>query len=1001
MTRHFSSTHWRTAVARLTALLALFLAVNGASAQHWDPSQQRVGQSAPGQRSGQNPLANAQQNHDSDTAPPPPSEAQPATPPSILFWSSSKPFVENWVRTVPTTDAERLERLRALFVKDECKPELQKTKNGLNLICTLPGESTDTVVITAHYNHPGKGLGAIENWTAAAMLPLLYHAMQATTRHTTYIFAALDGQKGGQAFLKSPTSPDRTRIRAVLGLDNLGMSPLRSCSFPDNTPQFLQDLGLEEVLRGVGRSLGDNTMPKRESCYEVVSVDDTGPFRRAGIPTLVLHSVTHEKRAIPGSEQDTADAIDPRSYYNSYQLVATFLCLIDRELYAVLRPGAYDPMRAALSIPRARPLKAIIPHGGKEEPQDADLPPLPPPAPAPSAPPPGTMTIDVTAITAAGEYAKDLTRDRFQVIDDGEQQQIVSFEDRAETLSPLRTASNTAAGSKPALDADPGPLASDGTVRTAPRATSLPVKYYTNALPQLDSTTVLMLDNMNTPTADAVFQRQHLMIAYLKQIPPQTHVAVFGLGSRLWMFQGLAGDSSALLAAVDSVTEKLKAATDEGGKAPAQFTTHLESVLAQFETDPDLRECFGSEPRTLGQPANHLAAENSGDAANEALAVPLHGCVFSKQMRMQRTLEALQQILRYLDGIQGRKSIVWFAQAFPLPLTPEQLRKTALALGADNLEDAMAYTRDMIHFAARLREARVSIYTVNSAGINIYKPRNLPEVNKDKPAPPGAVQLPIDSQGNDLAVGMVRTIVSIWGTPVDQLHDLESIGAVTGGRSFPKTDQLGEAVLMASADNPHSFNVSYSPAKAVHDGGFRVVQMKVAGFLYDLEYPRGYFDEPPMPTRENNRERMTPEKLDPYFVDALRPDLAPATEIFFNARATRLVQPAKPGTISYRLDFNARYDPPVAAATSDFTEKGRLLFAAAASDAAGTQLISTWQPLDLDFTSEGRAKVAADGAAFQMNFDVPKAATTLTVGVYDPLTERMGTLDIPLSKPAQ
>lgn len=301
---------------------------------------------------------------------PPPTVSLPGAPPhqqttstsgtdlkissrQLLYWSSSKAFVDGWVRTVPTTDAARLDRLRTIFVKDDCEPELRPVGDkGQNLVCTLPGDASDVVVIGAHYDHPGKGEGAIENWSGAAMLPLLYHAMQATKRHSTYVFAAFDGKKGAQAFFKKLSDDERAHVKVMLDLSDLGLSGTRSCSFPDNSVRFTQDLGLEQVLLAVARTQGVRGMPQRESCYEMIKIDDTDAFRKAGVPVLIIHSITHEKHSLPGSEQDTAAAIDAASYYGSYQLLATYLCLIDANLRAVLTPGAFSPLLAALNRPR-------------------------------------------------------------------------------------------------------------------------------------------------------------------------------------------------------------------------------------------------------------------------------------------------------------------------------------------------------------------------------------------------------------------------------------------------------------------------------------------------------------------------------------------------------------------------------------------------------------------------------------------------------------------------
>jgi hypothetical protein len=75
----------------------------------------------------------------------------------------------------------RGDKLRAMFEGAGCpagRLELQAVKHARapNAICTVPGETGQTIVVGAHFDHVAVGLGVIDNWSGAALLPSLLRA---------------------------------------------------------------------------------------------------------------------------------------------------------------------------------------------------------------------------------------------------------------------------------------------------------------------------------------------------------------------------------------------------------------------------------------------------------------------------------------------------------------------------------------------------------------------------------------------------------------------------------------------------------------------------------------------------------------------------------------------------------------------------------------------------------------------------------------------------------
>ena len=238
-----------------------------------------------------------------------PSKESSALSRVLFYYPAARETVENEVHAVPSTDAARLDRLRAAFRAAGCdgsrmseEPITDKHGTaGADLICTWPGEEgTGTVVIAAHYEHGGKGQGAIAGWSGAALLPFLYKAIQGQPRRHTYIFLETWKGEGATTWIKSLSRDEKHRIRAMIELLWAAI-----------------DDGLTQA-------------PLETSPHRWLSVDDTDPFRALMIPTIVIHSVPPESDRLPGSAADIAAAVDGDAYFKSYHLMCTFLTSLDR-----------------------------------------------------------------------------------------------------------------------------------------------------------------------------------------------------------------------------------------------------------------------------------------------------------------------------------------------------------------------------------------------------------------------------------------------------------------------------------------------------------------------------------------------------------------------------------------------------------------------------------------------------------------------------------------------
>ena len=257
---------------------------------------------------------------------------------SIFFYQTERSVLEREVHDIPQTDAARFLRLRSLFEQSDCRGERMEEQmvrerhgqGGRNLICVWPGNSTDTIVIAAHYQLPGKGEGALDDWSGAVLLPVLYAAIQAQARDHTFVFLENWGMGGAKAYLDALTRDQKRNIRAMIDLDGLGMGETKYYSITSlHTGAGAPEWRLQQtlVLSAQAGSLREQPTPANPQYW--LRSDDSYPFRLQSIPTIFIHSVAENQFTVPASARDTAAAISTNAYFQSAKLLCIYLIELD------------------------------------------------------------------------------------------------------------------------------------------------------------------------------------------------------------------------------------------------------------------------------------------------------------------------------------------------------------------------------------------------------------------------------------------------------------------------------------------------------------------------------------------------------------------------------------------------------------------------------------------------------------------------------------------------
>jgi VWFA-related protein len=468
-----------------------------------------------------------------------------------------------------------------------------------------------------------------------------------------------------------------------------------------------------------------------------------------------------------------------------------------------------------------------------------------------------------------------------------------------------------------------------------PNLPPLPANTFLNlpSVPEQGPLYVLLLDLVNTEMPDQMWARQQLL-KFIEGKPAGTRFALFVLSDTLQLVQGFTTDKDLLFAALD----------------PKHPQHHIPKVF--------------------------LYSKNYGEGDRGMM------------------VSVFQHIAQYLDGLPGRKNIMWMANSFPISMSPVE-------------GDPYDLSDDIKETIDTLARGQVAVYTFTACGLSAVDPSC------------GGAALPPGPGG---------------GLPMFDAEIGTNITTMTGGKRYSTNDFKGE-LDEATEDGANYYTLSYAPSNTNYNGKERHIKVKLAKHGYRLDYRRSYFavdpnapvphkvsakddPEPPAPRKPGdsliaNMEYGAPlahqlifrahmQKVGaPAIGTAAQMDNLSQQPAYFQVRhKNRPPKPLKPIQLqTYAVDYTVML-PPKPEGRS--TRPLELEFATAAFDADGTMLNGVVENGSrISSTSKGPQAAAAssDASKFyraQLHIDVPLAAVSIRVAVRDMATDRIGALEVAL-----
>jgi hypothetical protein len=262
----------------------------------------------------------------------------------IHFLLQTREVVEDRLRSFSTKNSEREALIRKWFAESGCKAanlseQALDRKLPPNVICVLPGETRQVIVVGAHTDHVDSfGDGVVDNWTGAALLPSLLYSLSAQPRHHTLIFVGFSGEEeglvGSAYYVDHLTKAQRAHIEAMVNFDSLGLGPTEVwASHADKV-----------LLNALASVTAASKLPVTAMNVPEGATADSESFARYQIPRITLHSVTQKTWPVLHSPSDKMTAVKMNDYYDSYKLIAEYLAYLDNALKPVPAP---KPAKAA------------------------------------------------------------------------------------------------------------------------------------------------------------------------------------------------------------------------------------------------------------------------------------------------------------------------------------------------------------------------------------------------------------------------------------------------------------------------------------------------------------------------------------------------------------------------------------------------------------------------------------------------------------------------------
>jgi len=420
------------------------------------------------------------------------------------------------------------------------------------------------------------------------------------------------------------------------------------------------------------------------------------------------------------------------------------------------------------------------------------------------------VQIPVVVVDGSGKHMAGLTKDDFEILENGKPRPVAMFEEISTTPNRMeRTPSRNGV--------------------------------YTNAVTGDKSPkrlTIFALDTINTPFLDQNYAREELIKFLARRINSDEPCALISIqGNGVKVIHDFSSDPAVLVAALKKVTDKLPGPNSPGlsGQAieqssivgAAQPQTSIQTLTA--------KNAQGDSPSVIREMETQEAAIENFVSGTE-----IGFAVLAQRNAIQTTLQAFQHIAEAFAGVPGRKSLIWATASFPFGLDPT----SGMLIAPKVFQQGAAVSVNTMTATGALPELPSSTRIEANEDLKVLAPiyeRTIQMLNDANIA-----LYPVDARGlvtffPDATTQRIAGLQSFNSALFEASREtMEGFADMTGGKAFYNRNDLDAAFGKAAEDSNRYYMVAYYLDKNSKPGWHKL-QIKVKKSGGHVRARHGFF----------------------------------------------------------------------------------------------------------------------------------------------------------------
>jgi VWFA-related protein len=342
------------------------------------------------------------------------------------------------------------------------------------------------------------------------------------------------------------------------------------------------------------------------------------------------------------------------------------------------------------------------------------------------------------------------------------------------------------------------------------------------AVPHQELYLALYIDDLDTEARSRAVVLSHLREFLEQPLPPNVKTMLARFDGALHLESDFSDNTDQLLAALDEI-RKISVIS------PAREEQALFRQMQGATTDQrdQIRDWMDTRPKPMGgeggssRPPAFNEHDNQQDYHN--FLPEIHALARNESQRSRASLEALEQFVGYLNGIPGRKAVVWVGGLDTRPgeslflAWQELFPSAARREGVNPMMEAQKYdmTLDLQKLLEFSNSQRVSFYTVSSLGTGLERISS--------------------TEGRGRDPSRTSGFTDIWG----EEDALDMMSETTGGRTLADNRNLDRQLAQVSTELRSYYSLGYTPPSP-GDGAYHKITVNVRREGARVRHRQGY-----------------------------------------------------------------------------------------------------------------------------------------------------------------